>query len=148
MPVQIGNRSYAPGKNQRQRRAGILATVRRLLIDDGFEGVTVRRIAECSGHAVQTIYNLVCSRNQAIAEAINEYSQYVCLTATPDPKDPTASAMMIDRERNSIRATPEFCRNVCMIFFSDSREIFYAFRERQVEEIGRASCRERVCQYV
>src|SRR3546814_16588347 len=71
MPVQIGNRSYAPGQNQRQRRAAILATSRRLLNDDGFEGVTVRRIAECSGHAVQTIYNLVGSRNQAIAEATN-----------------------------------------------------------------------------
>src|SRR3546814_5411381 len=64
MPVQIGNRSYAPGQNQRQRRAAILATIRRLLIDDGFEGVTVRRIAECSGHAVQTIYNLVGSRSE------------------------------------------------------------------------------------
>src|SRR3546814_17176471 len=78
MPVQIGNRSYAPGQNQRQRRAAILATIRRLLIDDGFEGVTVRRIAECSGHAVQTIYNLVGSRNQAIEIGRASCRERVC----------------------------------------------------------------------
>jgi AcrR family transcriptional regulator len=132
-PLRMDDRGAAPGQNQRQRRATILATIRRLLIDEGFEGVTVRRVAECSGHAVQTIYNLVGTRNLAISEAISEYSQYVCLTETPDPRNPTASIAMIDRELDSIRMRPEFCRNVCMIFFSESREIFYDFRRRQVD---------------
>lgn len=134
-PVRLSNWTSAPGQNQRNRRAIILATIRRLLIEEGFDGVTVRRVAECSGHAVQTIYNLVGPRDLAIIEAINEYSQYVNLTATPDPDDPYASAAIIERELKSIQLNPEFCRNVCLIFFSESRSIFYDFRDRQVKSM-------------
>jgi AcrR family transcriptional regulator len=126
-------RADAFGQNQRNRRSMILAAIRRLLVDEGHEGVTVRRIAECSGHAVQTIYNLVGPRDLAITEAVTEYSQYVCLTANPNPADPYASAGMIDRELQSIEIQPEFCRNVCQIYFSESRGIFYDFRARQTK---------------
>lgn len=127
----------SPAFNQRYRRAMILATIRQLLIDDGLEGVTVRRIAERSGHAVQTIYNLVGPRDLAITEAISEYSQYVNLTAAPDPSDPEGPAAIVGRELASIRINPDFCRNVCLIFFSSSRMIFYDFRERQVKALQR-----------
>lgn len=130
-------RAQSPAYNQRFRRSTILATIRRLLTEDGLEGVTVRRIAESSGHAVQTIYNLVGPRDLAIAEAINEYSQYVNLTAAPDPFDPDAPAAIVDRELSSIRIHPQFCRNVCMIYFSNSRQIFYDFRSRQVKSMHR-----------
>ena len=50
----------------------------------------------------------------------------------PDPEDPKAALAMIDREVKSIELNPEFCRNVCMIYFTESRGIFYDFRERQV----------------
>ncbi len=119
------------GQNQRNRRSMILAAIRRLLVNEGLAGVTVRRIAECSGHAVQTIYNLVGPRDLAITEAVTEYSQYVCLTANPNPADPHAAVRMIDRELRSIEVHPEFCRNVCQIYFSESRGIFYDFRARQ-----------------
>ncbi len=41
--------------NQRLRKSQILATIRRILAEEGFEAVTVRRIAAESNHAVQTI---------------------------------------------------------------------------------------------
>ncbi|WP_243918586.1 TetR/AcrR family transcriptional regulator [Novosphingobium beihaiensis] len=132
-----GGRVRTPGYNQRQRRSTILATIRRLLMEDGLEGVTVRRIAEQSGHAVQTIYNLVGPRDHAIGEAINEYAIYVNLTATPDPFDPEVPAAMLDRELASIRINPEFSRNVCRIYFSDARQIFYDFREQQIKTMHR-----------
>jgi AcrR family transcriptional regulator len=119
------------GQNQRNRRSMILAAIRRLLVDEGHAGVTVRRVAEYSGHAVQTIYNLVGPRDLAITEAVTEYSQYICLTANPNPADPYAAVQMIDRELRSIEIRPEFCRNVCQMYFSDSRGIFYDFRARQ-----------------
>lgn len=135
--AQAGGPALSAGHNQRQRRSTILATIRRLLAEDGLEGVTVRRIAEQSGHAVQTIYNLVGPRDLAITEAINEYSIYVNLTATPDPFDPDVPAAMLDRELTSIRINPGFCRNVCLIYFTDSRQIFYDFRERQQKTMYR-----------
>jgi AcrR family transcriptional regulator len=123
----------APAKSQRHRRSAILATIRRLLIDEGYEGVTVRRIAERSGHAVQTIYNLVGPRDFAITEAVGEYSQYVLQTAASNPADPYASAAMIEQELRSIEISPEFCRAVCKIYFTESRSIFYDIRARQLK---------------
>jgi AcrR family transcriptional regulator len=122
----------APGANQRNRRSTILATIRRLLIEDGYEGVTVRRIAECSGHAVQTIYNLVGPRDFAITEAVGEYSQYVLQIMAGNPADPYASAAMIEQELRSIELSPEFCRAVCKIYFTEARGIFYDIRARQL----------------
>jgi hypothetical protein len=132
-PAGRAARAESFGQNQRHRRSVILASIRRLLADEGHEGITVRRVAECSGHAVQTIYNLVGPRDLAITEAVTEYSQYVCLTATPNPADPHAAVAMIDRELKSIEAHPEFCRNVCRMYFTDSRSIFYDFRARQTK---------------
>lgn len=120
-----------PRRNQRLRRAQILATIRRLLTEDGLDGVTVRGIAQASGHAVQTIYNLVGPRDQAIVEAISEYTRYVGHTALPDPGDPEAVVEIIGRWLQSIEAEPEFCRQVCLIFFTPSRGIFYHFRDKQ-----------------
>jgi len=126
-------RAEAFGQNRRSRRSTILASIRSLLADEGHDAITVRRIAENSGHAVQTIYNLLGPRDLAITEAVTEYSQYVCLTAIPNPADPLAALAMIDREVKSIEAHPEFCRNVCKMYFSDSRAIFYDFRNRQTK---------------
>jgi AcrR family transcriptional regulator len=120
-------------RSQRLRRARILATIRQLLIDGGFENVTMRRIAEASGHAIQTIYNLVGPRDQAIIEAIGEYTRFVGRTAAPRPDDPYAVLQIIDRWVLSIKAQPEFCRQVSLISFTGSRHIFYAFRERQLK---------------
>ena len=121
------------GQNQRNRRSMILAVIRRLLMDEGHEGITVRRVAECSGHAVQTIYNLVGPRNLAIAEAVAEYSQYVRLTAMPNFADPYALVAMIDHELMSFESHPEFCRNVCNIYFTGSRDILYDCRARSTK---------------
>lgn len=113
------------------RRSQILATIRHLLIERGLDGVTVRRIADVSGHAVQTIYNLIGPRDQAIVEAISEYTRYVGRTAKHDPADPGAVLEIIHRWMQSIEATPQFCRQVSLIFFSDLREVFYVIRDRQ-----------------
>lgn len=132
-----GGRPVGHAYNQRLRRSTILATIRTLLAEEGLEGVTVRRIAEQSGHAVQTIYNLVGPRDLAIVEAISEYSLYVSLSGAPDPADPLAPAAIVDRDLASILINPGFCRNVCLIYFSNSRSIFYAFRDRQVQGLHR-----------
>ena len=137
LPIQywrgVGTRASASRRNQRLRRAHILATIRRILTRQGFAGVTMRGIAEDSGHAVQTIYNLVGPREHAIVEAIGEYTRYVGRTAAPDAGDPNAVIEIIDRWLQSIEAEPEFCRQVSLIFFTDARHIFYSFRDRQLK---------------
>ena len=134
VPLEFLRAANAPsvsGLAQRQRRSRILAAIRELLVERGFEGVTVRRIAEASGYAVQTIYNLVGPRDQAIVEAICEYTRLVNYSTLPDPEDPYAVVKIIDRGAQSIEASPEFCRQVCQIALTPSRDIFYRYRDRQ-----------------
>ena len=125
-------KACAPAHNQKNRRAVILATIRQLLLEEGCDGVTVRKIAERSGYAVQTVYNLVGPRDTAITEAICEYCQHIGLGSMPEQEDLAAAAEKFDHEWRSIEANPEYCRRVCRIFFSESRHIFYEFRDRQV----------------
>ena len=143
---RAGPTSAVPSRrNQRLRRAQILATIRRLLIEEGLDGVTVRGIAQASGHAVQTIYNLVGPRDQAIVEAISEYTRYVGHTALPDPGDPNAVVEIIDRWLQSIEEAPEFCRQVCLIFFSPARGIFYHFRDKQLKAMQALLAKQQKC---
>lgn len=132
-------------RNQRLRRAHILATIRQLLTEGGFENVTMRKIADVSGHAVQTIYNLVGPRDHAIVEAIGEYTRFVGRTAEPNPEDPNAVVELIDRWLQSIAANPEFCRQVSLISFTESRHIFYTFRDRQQKGMYNLLLRQQQC---
>jgi AcrR family transcriptional regulator len=131
-PIMLTRRGVGSRHNQRLRRAHILATIRQLLTEGGYENVTMRKIADVSGHAVQTIYNLVGPRDHAIVEAIGEYTRFVGRTAKPNPEDPNALVEIIDRWLQSIAANPEFCRQVSLISLTESRGIFYAFRDRQL----------------
>jgi AcrR family transcriptional regulator len=141
-----GQTKTAPSRrNQRLRRAQILATIRHLLTEEGFDGVTVRRVAQSSGHAVQTIYNLVGPRDRAIVEAISEYTRYVGRTASPHPEDPQAVTAIIDCWLRSIEAAPDFCRQVSLIFFTPSREVFYAFRDRELKGMHGLLSRQQKC---
>lgn len=128
---RAANVSSASGQAQRERRSRILATIRNLLVERGFEGLTVRGIAEGSGFAVQTIYNLVGPRDHAIVEAICEYTRLINYSSLSDPEDPYAVVKIMDRGAQSIEASPEFCRQVCMIAFTPSRDIYYKYRDRQ-----------------
>lgn len=117
---------------QRTRRSEILAAIRRLLIDHGCEATTMRGIADASGYAVQTIYNLVGPRDIAISEAISDYSLYVGRMASPDRDDPVAFSAILDSWVAVTRVSPEFSRQCNLIFFTPSREIYYRFRDRQL----------------
>jgi AcrR family transcriptional regulator len=132
-------------RNQRMRKAQILATIRRLLVEHGFDGVTMRRIAEASGHAVQTVYNLVGPRDEAIVAAVSEYTRYVGRTASPRPEDPQAVMEIIDRWLQSVEAAPEFCRQVSLIYFTRARGIFYAFRDLELKGMHQLLQRQQKC---
>jgi AcrR family transcriptional regulator len=66
--------------NQRVRRSRILAIARQLLCESDSEEISMKAIAERSGVAIQTIYNLLGSKldvfNQAICEEINRVPQH------------------------------------------------------------------------
>ena len=59
---------------QRLRRAEILATTRRLIAEERFDQVTLRRVAEDCDVAVQTIRNSFGRRDELIIAAVNEHT--------------------------------------------------------------------------
>jgi AcrR family transcriptional regulator len=130
---------------QRMRRSQLLATIRRHLTERGFDGVTVRGVADACGCAVQTFYNLVGPRDAAIVEAISEYTRFVGRTARIDPSDPAALPKLIDSWLRSIDDEPEFCRQVSLIFFTGSRDIYYGFRDGQQRRLMRLLAEQRRC---
>lgn len=130
-------------QSQRQRRSVILAAIRRLLIEQGLKGVTVRRVAELSGHVVQTVYNLVGPRDHAIVEAISDYTHYVGSLAPPNAEDPAGIIRSIEWQGRSVLAAPEFTRQVCLIYFTGSRHIFLEYRERQIRNIHAVLVRQK-----
>jgi hypothetical protein len=119
-------------RSQRIRRSEILATIRRLLTEVGCQELTVRGIADGSGYAIQTVYNLVGPRNQAIAEAINEYSIFVGRMASPALENPLALPAITNMWVDVQAIRPEFTRQCNLIFFSPARVIYYRFRDRQL----------------
>lgn len=131
------------GNKQRQRRAEILASIRKLLTDKGLDGVTMRGIAQDSGYAVQTIYNLAGPREEAVVEAISEFTRHVGLMALPDPDNPNSVLEVIDHWIRTVEAEPEFCRQVCKIFFTPARDIFYHFRDKQLKAMQLLLTRQR-----
>jgi hypothetical protein len=124
-------------RSQRVRRSEILATIRRLLTEVGCHELTVRGIADGSGYAIQTVYNLVGPRNQAIAEAINEYSIFVGRMASPALENPLALPAITNMWVDVQAIRPEFTRQCNLIFFSPARVIYYRFRDRQLRGMNK-----------
>ena len=122
--------------NQRLRRAEIRAVTRRLLAETGVNGVTVRGIAKESGFALQTVYNLVGPRDQAIMEAISEYSLYVGRVVSSDALPPSITKVA-DTWITAAEAAPEFARQCHLIFFTPARDIYYRFRDIQIRGMAK-----------
>jgi AcrR family transcriptional regulator len=123
-------------RNQRARRAQILASTRRLLTEQGCEEVTVRGIARTSGFALQTIYNLVGPRDLAITDAISEYSLYLGRMAANNEGAPSLR-QLIEMWMSAAEACPEFARQCNLIMFTPSRHIYYRFRDIQIRGMAK-----------
>jgi hypothetical protein len=134
-PLPLGAGRSSQGQpstrvKQRVRRAEIRAVTRRLLAERGVERVTVRAIARESGFALQTIYNLVGPRPQAITDAISEYSLYVGRVASS--KSVPSLSKVVNTWVVAAEACPDFARQCHLIYFTPSRKIYYKFRDIQI----------------
>ena len=56
---------------QLERQSHIIETARRLLEEEGYEGMTMRGLAKQAGVAQGTLYNLYSSKDELVLAAIN-----------------------------------------------------------------------------
>jgi AcrR family transcriptional regulator len=125
-----------PRQNQRARRARILAMTRQIIGEQGCDQVTVREIARKSGLALQTIYNLVGPRDRAILDAISEYSLFVGRMAANDQRGPSV-LRNVEMWITAAEDCPDFARRCNLIILSDSRNIYYRFRDIQMRGVAK-----------
>ncbi|MFU8814880.1 MAG: TetR/AcrR family transcriptional regulator [Pseudomonadales bacterium] len=86
-------------EQQRQRRAHILETARRLIAERGYEAVTVRDLAERCRVSVPTLYNQFGGKDKLLATAIEDHFSSLLATARqPDaPEGLPRLVELIDR---------------------------------------------------
>lgn len=99
-------RSYL---SQRQRRAAILATTRRLLAD-GQASFTLRRVAEESGVTVQTLRNSFGRREDLMVCALNDHTSAVWAALDGFSAGPLLFLDLAEMYFHCAKATPDFLR--------------------------------------
>ncbi len=63
--------------NKRLRRERILKAARQILIDDGYEGLTTRGLANAAGVTVPTLYNLIGGKEDILQALISEGTERI-----------------------------------------------------------------------
>jgi AcrR family transcriptional regulator len=94
---------------QRQRRAAILATTRRLLAD-GQDTFTLRRVAEQSQITVQTLRNSFGRREDLMVSAINDHTSAVWAALGGFSTGPILFLDLAEMYFHCAKATPDFLR--------------------------------------
>ncbi|RYE44414.1 MAG: hypothetical protein EOP21_07195 [Hyphomicrobiales bacterium] len=116
-----------------------------MIADVGCKGLTVRGLAEETGYAVQTLYNRVGPRDQAISDAMSEYSIYVGRVGTPALDTPLAIPAIANMWLGVSQIRPDYSRECNLIFFTDWRHIYYRFRARQLRGMQTLLRRQQQC---
>jgi AcrR family transcriptional regulator len=96
-------------QRQRARRAGILATTRRVLAR-GQANFTLRRVADASGVTVQTLRNAFGRREELLVSAINDHTSAVWAALDGCPQGPTLFLDLAEMYFHCAAATPDFLR--------------------------------------
>ena len=100
-------------RNKRKRREGILTAARKILIAEGYDGLTTRGLAEAAGVTVPTIYNLIGGKDEVLSELIADDVEQTWSQLVLPPVGPTLAAAdcfidlcvrSLDEREQSVRA--------------------------------------------
>lgn len=105
-------------RNQRYRRARILAETRRLLAEDTLKNFNVQRVSEQSDVTVQTIYNNFGSRHELLSSAVNEHTMLMDRSAQKSSASAITFLNLGKLYYQCAIATPSFLREMVTAAFS------------------------------
>jgi len=87
------------GRPPRTSRAEIMAAARRLIDRDGWERLTMRRLAAEAGTAPTTLYHHVRDKDDLLTQLLDDYAERMPRPAMPaDPRERVIAAATIIRE--------------------------------------------------
>ena len=107
------------GLSERQimRRATILSRAREIIEERGYDGVTMRDLADRSGVALKTLYDIYGSKDELLAKAIEERARLVFegLDRATGKTGFDRLMMIIERQWRGALEVPNLTRSVAPI---------------------------------
>ena len=116
-------RATYDSKRQRARRSTILATTRELLGKLGYDGTTIRAVAEAAGVDKATIYNLYGSKDGLVLAALTGLLDQVVDRATVTQAQPGFERLLAQYEAatDQIEETPDYAEAMARALFRSGR---------------------------
>jgi AcrR family transcriptional regulator len=129
-------------QNKAERRQRILAAARRLISKKGFEGLTMRDLADAARVSVPTVYNLVGGKVSLLAALVEEvYANVVAKLGDPERHDTFVSAAMelCAVGHGEVLLAPEYYRELIGLFLvsKEARPIRKSLAERNIALMAR-----------
>lgn len=120
---------------QRQRRAQILATTRRLLSERGYEGVLIQDLADICGLSRQSVYNLVGNKRKVLADSIVDHVMSMARIAHELGKTDRNILYLIELYCLNFTTNPDYTRRATVSLFQRDRALCVAVRSKQKQLI-------------
>lgn len=107
-----------------ERRETILAETRKMLVEVGYDGLNMRELADRSGVAISTVYNLFASKDQLVASAVTGIFASA-LDGIDAPGEVSSLAVIENLARRLVQRTRRvdaYSRAMTAIYFSSDAE--------------------------
>jgi AcrR family transcriptional regulator len=135
------------GLSERQimRRATILSRAREIIEERGYDGVTMRDLADRSGVALKTLYDIYGSKDELLAKAIEERARLVFegLDRSTGKTGFDRLMMIIERQWRGALEVPNLTRSVAPILSAQPgaftiEDAYMKYHRRAIQEIAEA----------
>jgi len=105
----------------KQRRERILEETRRYLTEEGYDGLTMRGLAERAGVAATTVFNIFGTKESLVAEAVHDRFDALSLGVTP-ARTLTIDDLVAHEEwmASTVLQNASYARAMVILYFSES----------------------------
>ncbi len=137
----------ARGLSERQimRRATILSQARELMEERGYEGITMRDLADRSGVALKTLYDIYGSKDDLLAQAVGERARLVFEGLDRDTGKVGFDRLMmiVERQWRGALEVPNLTKSVAPILNAQPgafniESAYMRYHRRAIQEIAEA----------
>jgi AcrR family transcriptional regulator len=109
-------------KQREERRQRILDVARRLIAERGYDGVTMRELADESLVSVPTLYNLFGGKHELLFAAVEVYFRSLLVSAEKDAAEEGLARVLAVCQTlyRQVLKNAEYARSLMMFFFGSS----------------------------
>jgi TetR/AcrR family transcriptional regulator, cholesterol catabolism regulator len=123
MSAASQRRSSYSSESMARRRSRVLEEARNLIAEAGYDGVTMRLLAERSEVASATLYNIYGNKETLVAAAVGELFEEQMERATASRSQGLEGTIArIRLIADEIRSMPEYTRAMITVYFSSTPE--------------------------